>query len=142
MATVHQDVYGPDWPLGFIEVVAAGTAVRLTSLVDPTAVDAPETPTEGVAAARRTSPRVRQLIVQAVKPGFKGSGLVDNAGYVYIVRYGGNKDDSGTIIKRLYPGDTCEIPPTGIAGHTAFSPYRYAVDADNSGDGVLVTAFL
>jgi len=138
MPTVLQDVHGPDWPLGLITVAAPGTPIRFTSLVDPSNLNAPESSNVS-GNTREYSTRSQQLIIQAVKAG--GGGLVDNAGYTYIVRKGGSRGDPGTIIKRLSPGETFFLS-SAPAVIDVFSPYRYYVDADSAGDSVLVTLLI
>jgi hypothetical protein len=143
MATqsVEQDVYGPDWPLGLIVVATPGTPVGIMSLVDPSSVDSPTTPTGPPATGQAEySPNCQQVIFQ----GFKAStnGLQLNTGNVYIVRKGvqgaGNRSDYGAMVACVLPGQTVIIgaAPRVLNG---FSPYRYSIDADNAGDSCLVT---
>ena len=128
------DRHGPDWPLGFIEVAVPGTPVKLTSLVDPTDARAPE------ARTSEYSPRCQQILLQAFKPGV-AHGMQVNAGFVYIVRKGGDRDDYGTIVKVLSPGESFYLA-SAPSVKDVFSPYRYYVDGDNAGDGVLAVLLI
>ena len=64
-----------------------------------------------------------------------------NAGNVYIVRKSGNRDDTGTIIKVLSPGETFYLASAPL-NRNVFSGYRYYIDADTAGDGALVTGIV
>lgn len=132
------DTHGPDWPLGFIAVVAPGTPVRFTFLIDPTNLDAPETQNLTGVKAEYTA-RFQQIMIQGFKPG--AHGMQPNAGFVYIVRAGGNRDDPGSIVKVLFPGETFFLASAPLV-KDVFSPYRYYVDADNAGDGALIVGLI
>lgn len=142
--TVLQDKQGPDWPLGFIAVSSPGTPVRITSLVDPAGTNAPETATAATAA--EYTPRCQQLIFSAVRAG-QTHGLAASTGNVYVIRYGaagagsGNRDDTGVIVACIPAGQTLFLASSPLV-KDVWSPYRYAVDADNTGDGALVTALI
>jgi hypothetical protein len=133
--SVLKDYQGPDWPLGFIKVLAAGTPVGIMSVVDPSSLNDPN-------ASNRTGDvyeytvRAKQIIFQALKPA--AHGLVDNTGRIYIVRKDGSRDDTGTIIKQLVAGETWEFPTVPFDGDI-LSPYRYYIDADTADDGAIVT---
>lgn len=151
--SVQLDIYGPDWPLGFIKVVTPGTPVNIMSLVDASSVNAPNTldpSVPAVAGQYEYSPSVYQIQFQALKPG-ASHGTQVNAGNVYIVRQGvgsgsGNRDDSGAIIATLTPGTTTATTiynfVTAPSNKNTFSPYRYYIDADNANDGAYVTLFI
>jgi hypothetical protein len=138
--SINKDRQGPDWPLGFIAVVTPGTPVEVMSLVDP----APE-PNEPETATSATSDeytvRAQQILFQAYKPG-ASHGMQNNTGNIYIVRDAaggsGNRDDTGGIVAVLTPGQTLTLASAPL-NRNVFSPYRYRIDADNAGDGALVT---
>lgn len=138
--SVLYDYQGPDWPLGFIELVTPGVPVSLMSLVDPTLANDPDTQNVTGAGKRERTFRGCQLRIQASKPG-ASHGTQDNAGNIYLVRRGGSRDDGGTIIATVLKGTTLEFP-----GHPAevdcISPYRYYLDGDNAGDGAYVTLMI
>lgn len=144
MATqsVQKDRQGPDWPLGAIAVAAPGTPVRITSLVDSTNVNAPETATS--TSSDEYSPLCQQIMFQGFKSN-AGTGLVPNTGNVYVMRLGvagaGNRTDFGSMVAVLLPGQTVFIA-SSARNRDTFSPYRYYLDADNAADGALVTAFV
>lgn len=138
--SIQQDRNGPDWPLGFIEVVTPGTPIGLMSLVDPNAYNAPNTPTS--VYSNEYTVRAQEIQIQARKPG-ASHGTQLNTGQIYICRVGvgsgsGNRDDTGSIIATLNPGDTYFMTAAFLNMNT-MSPYRYYIDADNSGDGAFVT---
>jgi len=133
MPSILIDPNGPDWPLGFIEVITPGTPVQVTSLVDPTNTYDP------ASTKSEYTRRVNQMMFQGYTPDTHG--MKPNAGYVYIVRKGGSRDDPGTIVKVLAPGETFFLAPTPMV-RDVFSPYRYYIDGDNAGDGALVTCLI
>jgi hypothetical protein len=136
--TVLKDINGPDWPAGYIEVVMAGTPVRLTSLIDAGNINAPESPT--VPGALEYTPRYQQLIFQGVHPGKMG-GMTPNTRNVYIVRDHGDRDDYGTIVAVIAPGQTLIISAAPMV-ENKLSLYRYWVDGDHDNEGVLVTGLI
>lgn len=142
--SIYKDRQGPDWPLGFISVATPGTPVEMMSLVDPTSVNDPSSATS--ATSDEYTPRAQQIIVQAFKPG-AAHGMQPNTGNIYIVRDdgvgggSGNRDDSGAIVVVLAPGQTWTLSSAPL-NRNVFSPYRYSVDADNAGDGALVTLLM
>jgi hypothetical protein len=137
------DPHGPDWPLGFIKVVTPGTPVRITLNVDPQAVNAPETATQSTAAEYTV--RFQQLMFQGYNPA--SHGMQNNSGLVYIIRYlsggagSGNRDDTGVIVAVLSPGQTLFLA-SAPHNRDVWSPYRYALDADNGNDGALITGIV
>lgn len=139
--TVNQDWAGPDWPLGAIIVVTPGTPVGVMSLVDPTGKNDPSNPTPGGVAggANEYTVRAHQIQFQAIKP--SGSGYVYNTGFTYIVRKGGSRSDSGSVIKVLAAGETYFLDAAPI-NDNVWSPYRYYIDADYAGDAVQVTLLI
>jgi hypothetical protein len=147
MATqsVEIDEYGPDWPLGLIAVVTPGTPVSIMSLVDPSAVNAPNNPTPtGTDTEFEYSPSVQQIAFLAVKAG-ASHGTQNNTGNIYIVRKGvqgaGNRDDYGAMVWALGPGQNLFLSSAPLE-RNVFSPYRYYIDADNAGDSCLVTLLI
>ncbi len=142
--SVHQSRQGPIWPLGNIVVAAAGTPVRITNLVDPNAVNAPESLTS--TTSDEYTPRVWGLLFQAMKAGAGPPALANNTGLLYILKRGtpagtGNKTDLGTIIKVLAPGETFLLSAAAL-NRDVYSPYDFYVDADTSGDACQVTAII
>ncbi len=139
-----QDYYGPDWPLGFIQVVTPGTIVNLMSLVDPNNVNDPNvsnrTPAAGV---REYTANAHQIIFQGYQPNslVYGGGMITNAGNVYIVREGGTRNDASHIIGVIPPGGSFSLP-IGALVSNGLSPYRYYLDADVAGDGAIVTLII
>lgn len=145
MATqsVQKDFQGPDWPLGCILVVTPGTPVNIMSLVDATNRNAPQTPTTVGGSVGEYTQRCNQITFQAYIP--DTNGMKANTGNIYICRTGvqgaGNRDDYGSIIEVLTPGQTFSVGSSAQV-KDVFSPYRYFIDADNAGDGALVTLFI
>ena len=149
--SIQRDPRGPDWPLGFIGVAVAGTPVGIMSLVDASSVNSPNTlvpPTSGATPALTLgfSPSCHQIMFQALKPGVGNIGTRLNTGLVYVVRVGktpgtGNREDMGSIVKTLTPGETWVLSSNPANGDT-FSPYRYRIDGDNVGDGAFVTLLI
>jgi hypothetical protein len=141
--SVHQDKQGPLWPLGNIIVPTPGTPVRITSLVDSTNVNAPETPTPGTAGADEYTTRAQQIIFQGVTPGAGPPALKNNTGLLYILKRGagggtGNKTDLGTIIAVVAPGATFILGSAAL-NRNVFNPYEYFVDVDTANDAAQVT---
>lgn len=141
--SVLQDRHGPDWPLGFIKVVTPGTPVSIMSVVDPTSVNSPSSPTPGTAGAQEFTVRANQIIFMAYHPGAQPPAAAANTGLAYILRAPssggtGNKTDSGVIVKILQPGETFVLAPAATV-EDVWGPYRYFVDADTANDGVWVT---
>lgn len=143
--TVLQDRQGPDWPLGFISVATPGTPVGIMSLVDQNNKNDPSTATSAGGTAEYTQ-RCQQIMFQGFKPG-ASHGMQNNSGLVYIIRRNaggagsGNRDDPGVMVFVLSPGQTIFLA-SAPAVVDVFSPYRYSVDADNAGDGALVTLLI
>jgi hypothetical protein len=141
-ATIQKDVQGPDWPLGFIQVVTPGTPAGFMSVVDPTSNNAPGTLTN--TTNYQYTVRAQEIMIQAFKPA--ASGTQFNTGNIYIVRRGaqggsGNRDDTGSIVATLVPGQTLFLTAAAV-NLNVWSPYRYSVDADNAGDGAFVTLII
>lgn len=145
--SVMKDFRGPDFPLGLITVAVPGTPVAITSLIDPSGVNNPNNPIPtagGVTPAGAVSFDItaQQIIFQGVKPG-AAHGVQNNTGNVYIVRKpqgtgSGNRDDFGAMVFVLAAGQTIVLAaPAPLMN--IFSPYRYLIDADNAGDGALIT---
>jgi hypothetical protein len=143
--TVMRDRQGPDWPLGIIVVPTPGTPVSIMSLVDSANSDAPQTATPTTPGPPSPGPKgnpsneytvtCQQIMFQ----GYNAAGPATmNTGNVYIVRKGGSKADSGTIVKILAPGETFFLAGAAL-NLNVLSPYRYQIDADTASDGALVT---
>jgi hypothetical protein len=147
MATqsVQKNKQGPIWPLGLITVASAGTPVSIMSLVDAALANAPESATSSTSA--EYTERCYEIIFTACKAG-ASHGVQANAGNVYILMKGvqgnGNRDDYGSMIAALGQGAaTVDYPKFKLTASAlnrdVFSPYQIYIDADNVGDGVLVT---
>lgn len=146
MATqsVQKDRQGPDWPLGFIEVVTPGTPVSIMSLVDPTSVNAPESATS--ATSNEYTVAAQQILFMGYTPNVaEGHGLITNTGNIYILRKGvqgaGNRDDYGSLVKVVAPGETFFLASAALV-RNVYNPYRYYIDADNADDGAIVTLIM
>ena len=134
--SVQKNFLGPQWPLGFIKVVNAGTPVNIMSLVDPSSVNAPATP-DPPTAGREEPVVCNQIVFQGFKPG-AAHGTQNNAGNVYVMVAGaggdGSRDDDGSRIATIAPGQTFTLTPAATKG-SAFNPYDFFIDADNANDG-------
>ena len=143
MATqsVQKNRQGPDWALGLIAVVTPGTPVGIMSLVDSAGVNDPGAATS--ATSDEYTPRCQQITFQSYNA--TTHGLAPNAGNIYIcckgVQGAGNRDDYGSIIAVLTPGQTFSLGSSALVCDV-FSPYRYFLDADSAGDGALVTLYI
>ena len=139
--SVHRDRHGPDWPLGSIVVAAAGTPVSIMSLVDAANANDPSTAT--TSASDEYTVAFGTIIVQ----GFKSSApMVANVGNLYLIRKGvgggsGNRADQGVIVLIIPPGGTGTLGAAALV-RNVFNPYRYFLDADNSGDAGQVTGLV
>jgi hypothetical protein len=146
MPSVQLDTNGPDWPLGFIQVVTPRTPVNIMSLIDAYLIaqgTGTNNPSSG--ATREYSYRCNQIIFQGYKPK-AGGGTQINSGNVYIVRAPtpgnpGSAADTGCITYTLTPGSiwTLAVPPSSM---NSIDPYRYLLDADNAGDGAFPTLII
>lgn len=140
--TVLQDRYGVDWPLGYVNVPANGTPVNIMVNVDANNTNAPQTGTNST--TQEYSPIFQQIMFQAYKPGAGNSGMVPNAGNVYVLRASangagtGNKADMGVMVAVLTPGQTLFLA-SGATVRNVWNPYRYALDTDNNNEGALIT---
>lgn len=138
--SVQKDSRGPDWPLGLITVAAAGTPVNIMNLVDSAGINNPQL--APVASSPEYTYTAQQIWFQAVK---SVAPVVANVGAIYIMRKGvggtGAKDDSGSIVAILQPGQSLFLSSAPM-NRNVFSPYRYTIDADNSGDGCIVTLII
>lgn len=141
--SVLKDREGPDWPLGLIVVPTPGGPVSLMSLVDPSNVNDPSTPTPGTSGANEYTERCNQIVIWGVKAA--ANGLQPNAGNIYLCRKGvqgpGNRNDYGAIVAIIFPGQAFTLVPSALV-RDGFSPYRYFIDADNAGDSALVTLII
>ena len=140
--SVQKDRSGPDWPLGYVKVTTSGTPVSLMVNIDPNSVNSPGNATRSLSA--EYTPVVRSIAIQAMMPNANNSGTQMTTGNIYLMRQGaggnGNLTDFGSIVRTIPPGSEYLFPPDG-AGQIRFSPYRYYLDADISGEGGLVTLY-
>ncbi len=109
------------------------------SVVDSTLKNAPGG-ANVTSGKREFSVNCKQIIMRGSKAA-STNGQTDNSGNCYLVRQFGSRDDQGTIVAIIPKGTTVAFPPAGVGG-VLFSPYRYYVDVDNIGDGLLVTLIL
>jgi len=140
---------GPFVPFGLIVVAAAGTPVRMSSLIDPSANNAPET-FSPAASANNTGAAVpsneytvtfQQIMIQGFKAGAGGNGLVANTGNIYVTLKGnggglGNRTDYGAMVVCVASGATAFLASAPV-NCNVFSPYQLFIDADNAGDSAL-----
>lgn len=153
--SVFQDPFGVDWPLGYVNVSAAGTPVNIMHNVDPNNNNTPSassTPGSPATASEYT-PRCHKILFQGFKPGgANNNAMIPNTGYIYILRALGpnnqnsggsqNRADTGAIVAMVAPGN---IAPYGIVIPAdevdlgTISPYRYTIDSDNNNEGCVVT---
>jgi hypothetical protein len=141
-SSIHRDLSGPDWPLGFVAVAVPGTPVNFMVNVDATSINAPESATSSQAA--EYTARAEEILVQAFKPAANGMQL--NTGNIYVVRKGagggaGNRNDPGAMVTVLSPGQSLFLTAASM-NRNVWSPYRYFIDADNAGDGALIVLIL
>jgi hypothetical protein len=141
--SIRKDKQGPLWPLGSIIVVTPGTPVRLTSVVDPSNVNAPESATS--ATSDEYTVRANQIVIQGMKSN-AGTGMVNNTGNIYILLKGvgagtGNRTDTGVLVLTVPTGQTAVIAAAPM-NRNVFSPYELWVDADNGGDAAQVTLII
>ena len=141
--SVQLDFQGPDWPLGFVAVATPGTPISFMFNVDPANTNSPNSPTS--ATSQEYTVRAEEILVQAIRPG-ASHGMQLNIGNVYILRAptagaSGNRDDPGSLVAMLLPGQTLFLTAAAL-NRNVWSPYRYYVDADNAGDGVIVTLII
>lgn len=142
--SVMQDREGVDWPLGNIVVPIPGTPVAITSLVDPSLFNAPQTAT--LPQSNEYSCNAQQLIFSGYNGGGAGTPkLQPNTGNVYIVRRptagNGGIADTGIIVKVLAPGETFFLG-SAASVRNVFNLYRYFIDADTANDACQVTAII
>jgi hypothetical protein len=138
--SIRKDKQGPLWPLGSIVVAVAGTPVRMTSVVDPTNVNAPESATS--ATSDEYTVRAQQIFIQGMKSN-AGSGLTNNTGNIYVLLKGvgagtGNRTDTGVIVLTVPSGQTAVFASAPM-NRNVFSPYELWIDADNAGDAAQCT---
>jgi hypothetical protein len=148
--SVRKDFQGPIWPLGLIVVATPGTPVNIMSLVDPGLLNDPNNPATPVTIRPEYAVRAQQIMFQGVKA---AGGTTSNSGNVYIMRRGGtllsppggvsanNRTDYGTMVLALGAGLTFFLASAPL-NRNVFSPYDYAIDADNAGDSCLVSLII
>jgi hypothetical protein len=116
------------------------------SLVDPSGLNDPNSPSPGTAGADEYTVSAQQIIFQSYKAG-AGTILAPNTAgkLVYIVRKptagGGGVADNGTVIAALSPGQTFILGSSAMTKNV-FNPYRYFIDADTGTDGCQVTLII
>lgn len=142
--SVHNDKQGPDWPLGYINVVTPGTPISIMSLVDPTSLNDPATATPGSPGTDEYTVRAQQIMFQGFKPDVNGMQM--NTGNVYLVRKAqgtgtGNRNDYGDIVLVIPPGATVFLASAPL-NRNVYNPYRYRLDADVASEGALVTLII
>jgi hypothetical protein len=148
--SIYRGFSGPFVPLGLIVVQTPGTPVRFTSLIDATALNAPETGTPAASAnntgaatsSNEWTVTCQQIIIQAAKSN-SGNGLAANTGNIYIMLKGasgglGNRTDYGAMVGFLTPGQTLILASAPV-NCNVFNPYQLWLDADNGNDGALIT---
>ena len=146
MATqsVMKDIAGPDWPLGLVTVATPGTPVPIMSLVDSGLIWAPQTATSYSVIVPEYTVRFQQIWFQALRAG-ASHGTASSTGNVYILRKGvqgaGNRDDYGALVYVLGSGLNFFLG-SAASNRDVFNPYRYYIDADNAGDGALITGLV
>jgi hypothetical protein len=137
--SVLQNRNGPLWPLGLITVAASGTPVGLMSLVDSSSYNAPETATS-THTAEYASAQACDIIITPTK---SIAPVTANTGAIYLLLVGtgsNNKTDSGVIVLTIATSSGPVHLSTVISRLQAkFDAYQMYLDADNSGDGALVT---
>lgn len=144
--SVMKVLNGVQWPLGFIPVATAGTPVNIMSRVDANNLYAPGTAPGPLGAAY--SARCHKIFFQGYSPGNNNNGMLPNSGNIYVlIALGpgnsnsggpGNRTDSGAMVLVVPPGGFAQMPADEI-DRAPISPYGYAIDADVSGEGALVT---
>jgi hypothetical protein len=135
--------------LGFIKVANNGTVVPFSVNIDASNNNAPGTVFAPTNTANQQTyseytPTFRGFKVWAYKPGANNSGAVPNSNNIYVMMApaggNGNKQDFGSMLAVIGPGNNWEFPVDG-AGRMAASPYYYYLDADTNGDGAIIVAY-
>ena len=142
---VQKNPQGPFWPLGSVACVTPGTIVNLMVNVDPTGINAPQSPVPGTTGANEYTVRCTQIIIQGMKSN-GGTGLTNNTGNIYLIQKGpstgsSNRTDTGAIILTVPTGQTAVIaaPPGNF---NIFNPYLLYIDADNAADAAQITLLI
>ena len=142
--SVYKNLTGPFWPLGNIVVPTPGTPVSIMSLVDPSSLLAPETPTSP-SNPNWATVRFQQIFFAGLKANGATSKLTNNAGNVYLVLKAlagaGGTQDVGVIIKTIIPGETFYLGSSAL-NRNVFGPYELYIDADTPNDGCQVTGLI
>lgn len=143
--SVMQDRSGPDWPLGFVACATPRTPVNFMHYVDPSNNNSPNASPNFQTAGAEYTPRFHRITYQGYKPGNNTIAWVPNTGAVYVVRIGNNSAgglgtalDTGVIVAIVQPGEGGSVPPQSEMDFGTLSPYRYFVDSDNAGDGLVL----
>ena len=140
--SVHQSRTGSVWPLGFVKVTTPGAQVCFMLNTDSANNQTPSAGSNNI--TEEYTPVFRGFGVQAYKPAANNNGTVANTGNIYLMFYpaggAGNRADYGAMIKTIPSGSDWFFPPEGI-GADLFSPYSFFLDADNGGDGAIVTLY-
>src|SRR5277367_4650611 len=84
--SVQKNPQGPLWALGNIALVTPGVPVSIMSLVDPTNLNAPETPTSFGGSSQEYTVRAQQISFQAYKAGATPPRFTLNSGNIYIIQ--------------------------------------------------------
>ncbi len=124
---------GPVWPLGFVQVAAAGTPVNLMTNVDPAGNHSPGSGNSEYAWT------CRGILFGGFKPAANNNGYQVNTGNVYVcVQAGnnGNRADYGAIALVVTPGNYVPLP-VPLPGTDMINPYQFQLDADVSNEGAL-----
>lgn len=141
--SVHKSRSGPFWPLGSVAVASAGTPVNMMINVDPTLVNAPQTPTPGTVGADEYTVRAQKIYIQGMKSN-AGTGLTNNTGNIYVILKGNgtnNRTDTGCIVITVPTGQTVVLA-SAPEDHNVLNPYLLYIDADNSADAAQITLFI
>ena len=112
------------------------------SLVDPTNLNAPETPTSFGGSSQEYTVRAQQISFQAYKAGGAPPKLTANTGNIYIIvkplTGAGGVTDVGTVLWVLTPGQTWNLG-SSARNNNVYSPYEIFIDADTALDGCQVS---
>lgn len=134
------------WPIGYVNVPAAGTPVNIMSRIDANNVNAPGNPSNNTTVGTEYTRACRAIAFQGYQPGANNNGMIPNNGNVYIMvaaagNGSGNRTDSGSIIKVLPPGGDFVLSAITPGWNDMFSPYSIFLDADNNNDGASVVIY-
>lgn len=118
--------YGPVWPFGPLTIAVPGTGIAIT---------------DGYTAADLESSEY----AEAVAKGFDVYAPSDNTGDVYFVSKAADgtfsKDNAGTVIAVIAPGDSFHFPEGGYDGNRYLCS-QYGVDAEDADNVIYVVAII